>query len=221
MAGRRTLAAGGPAANAAITFGFLGGRAKLISAMGAHPMASIIHQDLGLGGVELIDLAPPDFVPVISSILVTKSSGNRTVVSSTGPALKLGAPADVRHGADFLLVDGHYLPLAIELARHARSMNVPVILDGGSWKPNLEKLLEFVDIAVCSGDFHPPGATTPGEVIHYLHHTGIEEVAITRGERPVRFSCASGACGEVSVRQVDAVDTLGAGDIFHGAFCYA
>ena len=72
MADRRILAAGGPAANAAITFGFFGGRTKLVNAVGAHALASVIRDDLTLGSVELVDLASQDFVPIASAILVTK-----------------------------------------------------------------------------------------------------------------------------------------------------
>jgi sugar/nucleoside kinase (ribokinase family) len=44
-------------------------------------------------------------------------------------------------------------------------------------------------------------------------------VAITRGAGPIGWSDGSGS-GTIRPPQVDAVDTLGAGDIFHGAFCH-
>jgi sugar/nucleoside kinase (ribokinase family) len=44
-------------------------------------------------------------------------------------------------------------------------------------------------------------------------------VAITKGAEPVSFVSA-GISGVVRAPQVDVVDTMGAGDIFHGAFCY-
>jgi hypothetical protein len=49
-----------------------------------------------------------------------------------------------------VLVDGHHLDLALPVAAAARAAGVPVLLDGGSWKPGLEGLLELVDIALLS-----------------------------------------------------------------------
>jgi hypothetical protein len=53
-------------------------------------------------------------------------------------------------GVDAVLVDGHHLDLALPLAAAARAAGVPVLLDGGSWKPGLEQLLTLVDIALIS-----------------------------------------------------------------------
>jgi sugar/nucleoside kinase (ribokinase family) len=221
MADRRLLVAGGPAANAAITFGFLNGQARLISAVGTHALASIIHSDLALGNVELVDLAPPGFAPIISSILITKNSGQRTVISSTGPRLQLASDSRSLDAANFLLVDGHYLSIAIELARMAHERDIPVILDGGSWKPGLDQLLPLVDVAICSDDFHPPDAISDDDVVRFLNQAGVRHIAITHGEHPVRYFSAGGSNGRIPVPQITAVDTLGAGDIFHGAFCYS
>jgi pfkB family carbohydrate kinase len=49
------ITAGGPATNAAATFAFLGGRATLVSAVGAHPMSSVIRDDLSRFGIRLHD----------------------------------------------------------------------------------------------------------------------------------------------------------------------
>jgi sugar/nucleoside kinase (ribokinase family) len=45
-------------------------------------------------------------------------------------------------------------------------------------------------------------------------------VAITQGPGPIRWS-EGDASGELLPPQAQAIDTLGAGDIFHGAFCHA
>jgi sugar/nucleoside kinase (ribokinase family) len=46
---------------------------------------------------------------------------------------------------------------------------------------------------------------------------GVQQIAITHGANPI---LADSYTGMVEVPHVDAVDTMGAGDIFHGAFCY-
>jgi sugar/nucleoside kinase (ribokinase family) len=53
----------------------------------------------------------------------------------------------------------------------------------------------------------------------YLFGHGVQAVAITRGSGPVVWAVGEER-GEIKVPQVQAGDTLGAGDIFHGALCY-
>ena len=71
-------------------------------------------------------------------------------------------------------------------------------------------------------DFRPPGSPAgcqPSQILDYLAASGVTYSAITRGEKPILFYNGD-TYGEIPVEQVNVVDTLGAGDIFHGAFCY-
>ena len=72
-------------------------------------------------------------------------------------------------------------------AAAAHTLGIPVVLDGGSWKPGTDQLLNFVDIAICSADFLPPGCTSEDTVIQYLQSAGVRQIAITHGATPVRF----------------------------------
>jgi sugar/nucleoside kinase (ribokinase family) len=112
-----------------------------------------------------------------------------------------------------VLVDGHLLLAAVPLAAAARSHGIPVLLDAGSWKPGLEALLEHVDVLVASADFHPP----PGDRLEDLLALGPAWVARSAGPRPVPWRAADGSSGSVEVPTVAVVDTLGAGDVLHGA----
>ena len=211
--------AGGPAANAAVTFVALGGRAVLTSAIGRHPLGILARRELEECGVEIVDLIP-DFegLPALASVLVSQPGGDRTVVSTGSNALpKLPIEFDALAGVrpSVLLVDGH-LPRASGIAaRQARGAEVPVVMDGGTWKDELGRCLESTDYAICGEEFLPPGCTTDAEALAYLRNEGATHAAITRGERPILTPH-----GEVPVEAVEAVDTLAAGDIFHGAFCY-
>lgn len=104
-------------------------------------------------------------------------------------------------------------------ARAAHSAGIPVVFDGGSWKSGTDELLAFVDTAICSADFLPPGCTNENEVIQYLQTRNVKHIAITHGADPIHFVSAV-ATGAIPVPQVDVVDTTGAGDTLHGAFCY-
>ncbi len=210
------VAAGGPATNAAVAAAALGAEATLLTVLGAHPLAALARADLEAHGVRLIDLAPglPD-PPPVSAVAVRDRDGERTVVSrNAGDRTFLGkVPSFGASGADVVLVDGHHPEVALAVAGAAKAAGVPVVLDAGSWKPVLDELLPLVDVAACSAHFSAP---EPG-----LHQRGVPTVITTAGPGPVRWSTADGSSGEVPVPAVEARDTLGAGDVWHGALAVA
>ncbi|NJL82846.1 MAG: sugar kinase [Chloroflexaceae bacterium] len=219
----QTIAAGGPAANAAVTFRHLGNQARLLTIIGQHSLSQVIRSDLETLAVEVVDLERDrQDSPPLSSILVKESTGERAVISLN--AVKAQAtleqlPEDSLAGVDIVLIDGHQMVVGAALAREARAAGIPVVIDGGSWKPGFETVLPYVDYAICSANFWPPGCQTQEEVLAYLGDQGITHMAITQGERPILYRSPDRA-GEIPVPQIQAVDTLAAGDIFHGAFSH-
>jgi sugar/nucleoside kinase (ribokinase family) len=218
------VSAGGPALNAALTSSLLGVRTRLVSAVGAGPLAGVVTRDYASCGVTLIDVAPPGFEPPVSTVLVTSDTGARAVVSRNAVGTVEYADHSERRVEEWLddvgavLVDGHHLPVACAVAREARRRELPVLLDGGSWKPGLEALLEHVDVAVVSSSFTvPDGGGRHGDGLTALLDLGPWWVARTDGAHPVRWVRADGSAGEVQVPPVEVVDTLGAGDVLHGA----
>ncbi|WP_315094911.1 PfkB family carbohydrate kinase [uncultured Cellulomonas sp.] len=209
---------GGPAANAAATAVALGVRTVLVTALGVGSVADIVRAGLVAAGVEVVDLAPGPGSPAVSTVLVTRATGERAVVSvnATGTADLREPPADLLEDATTLLVDGHHLRAAHVLARAARARGIPVLLDGGSWKPGLDRLLAHVDHAVLSADFALPGGGGLEDVLTL----GPSLVAQSAGSGPVRV-LRVGRPAEVlqppTVAAADVVDTLGAGDVLHGA----
>ena len=214
------VVAGGPAANAAVTFALLGGDPVLVTDLGDHALAELVRQDLQTYGVRVRAVDPGSPVmPAVSSIRVLDATGERSVVSVNASTRTVAAPPwlpDALDGTDVLLLDGHHPLLAVAAARAARDRNVPVVLDAGSWKPILDELLPLVDIAVCAGDFTVPGAVDPATA---LLDRGVGAVAVSRGGQPLRW-WAQGRSGEVPVPDVEVRDTLGAGDVLHGAFAF-
>lgn len=219
-----TIAAGGPATNAAVTFRHLGNEAFLLSGIGQQSVTGLIRTDLDAQQVQSYDLLPERMdAPPLSSITVTQQNGDRAVVCRN--ALKWQAspkhiPADCLKDVDVVLVDGHQIEVSVAIAKSARQRGIPVVLDGGSWKVGLEKVFPFVDYAICSADFLPPGCTTQAEVIQFLWGAIAQpNIAITRGGQSIQYVCGEQG-GEVAVAPITPVDTLGAGDAFHGAFCH-
>lgn len=214
------LAAGGPAANAAKTFAALGGRATLLTALGGDAAAALVRAELEGFGVRVVDLAAPDAQAAVASVLVTRATGARAVVG--GPAPALPAAPDIAGelaGASVLLLDGHHPGLALAAARVARAAGVPVVADAGRPRPVWAALLPLVDTAICSAAFRvadePDAAATAAAALAL----GVRRVAITAGPAPLHWWDAEGRRGRVAPPVVVAVDTLGAGDVLHGAFC--
>jgi sugar/nucleoside kinase (ribokinase family) len=250
------VAAGGPAANAAITAALLGAEVTLVSAVGAHPLGALIRDDLDRYGVRLVDAAAGRAgPPPVSAITVLAATGQRTIVSRNAGDLAAGVPVDLDlAGADAVLVDGHHPALAVAAARAGR----PLVVDAGSWRPVFADVLPHALVVACSAAFRAPDPVLLA---------GVPHVAVTDGPRPVRWrsgpaeaaggtaetsggaaetsggpaetsgGSAAGrtsggsapggpaaggpAAGAVPVPAVAAVDTAGAGDVFHGALAVA
>jgi sugar/nucleoside kinase (ribokinase family) len=203
------VAAGGPAANAAITAALLGAEVTLVSAVGAHPLGTLIRDDLDRYGVRLVDAAAGRAgPPPVSAITVLAATGQRTIVSRNAGDLAAGVPVDPDlAGADAVLVDGHHPALAVAAARAGR----PLVVDAGSWRPVFADVLPHALVVACSAAFRAPDPVLLA---------GVPHVAVTDGPRPVRWHSGP-AAGAVPVPAVAAVDTAGAGDVFHGALAVA
>lgn len=184
-----------------------------------------------------------DNSPAVSSIIehprgrMVASTNARVAVDGELGEELLGHAVTQYGSPGVVLVDGHNT----ELAWHALNEGIEIptdtadpfahleakpphlrILDGGSWKDWFTPLLSLVDIAVISADFYPPLMTNPtgADIADFLRGFGIRRVVRTHGGEPVEWWW-DGASGTVTPPHVSAASTLGAGDIFHGAFAWA
>jgi len=211
---------GGPATNAAITFKHLGGTPNLITAIGINSFNLMIKEEIEKYKIEPIDLnAQEQSDPVFASIITNESSGERTVFSyNPNQPIKHKMPK-LSMDFDIALFDGFYIESAIKQAAVCQANGIPTVFDGGSWKNKTDELLKYIDIAICSEDFMPPGITHQEDITAYLLKKGVKKAVITRGSKPIIIN--EGPVNLLAeVPKIVVVDTLGAGDIFHGAFCY-
>ncbi len=222
VAGTFAMSVGGPATNAAITFAHLGGKSHLMSAIGNNQFTPFIESELHHYNVEFTDLSPlANQLPTVSSIVTTRG-GYRTVITTA--SLLTSNASDMTfivHQDDYgvVLVDGFNMETCCIVAAQAKQCGIPVVLDGGSWKDGMERLLPSIDIAICSEHFLSPNGGDEDSVMEYLARQGVRYRAITSGECPIIYSVPDDN-GEIAIEPVEVVDTLGAGDILHGAFCY-
>ena len=230
---RFAMAAGGPVTNGAVSFSAYGGHATLVTRLPDHPLSHAVIEDLHDCGIKLF--RSPDSgsaPPVVATTAVQASNGDRATVSFVdggySDAVAWKAPVDVSN-VDVALIDGYHRDLFWALLPELRQNQVPIILDGGSWKPYMKDLLPHVDVAIVSNDFRPPGfeAGNSDALLEYLLDFGVKLAIITNGDRPIVYRGLGKArelqktvilAGKYSPQRVAVVDTLGAGDFFHGAF---
>jgi sugar/nucleoside kinase (ribokinase family) len=229
---RQDIAAGGPATNAAVTFAALGGHARLITALGSDRLAGVIRDELRTRGVEVIDVDQgATMPPALSAISVDDATGARSVTSvdATGRSVPAPPPSEwegLLAGAAVVLLDGHHPLLAIAAARAAATAGLSVVLDAGRWKPVMSELIPLTGDVICSAEFRWPGSTDAVSSAAGILAAGPSSpgsagraVAVTHGADPVTWWRGSDS-GQVPVPRVNAVDTLGAGDAFHGAYAF-
>ncbi len=161
----------------------------------------------------------------VAMICAEPESGRRTIFwgRPEGPPLAPEEiPPGLLEGADVLLLDGLFLEVSLGLARRARERGIPVVLDAGSLRPGMLDLVRLTDHLIAAENFFR--AFRPGkpaaERLDALRRMGPELVAVTLGKEGSLGSWGEGAMrlGSLPVR---AVDTTGAGDVFHGAYIYA
>lgn len=221
---------GGPALNAAITHALLGGEALLASAVGSGPWAAAVYVELDKFGIRLLDLAAGvAYETPLCTVLVNSAAGTRTIVNPPlaravlpplPAAWEQAVPASWGAMPKIALTDGFHIAQTLPLLKSCQEAGAAICLDGGSWKPGTDELAPLLNTAICGERFAVPGQSAGAEAtIAWFAAKGVAHVAITRGARPV-LAWSRGRRFEIEVETVDAVDTLGAGDVLHGAFCH-
>ncbi|RKD90061.1 PfkB family carbohydrate kinase [Mangrovibacterium diazotrophicum] len=214
---------GGPAANAAAAYAFLKGNATILTAIGRNPFRKTILKDFGSLNIGAIDFIEDEEQEAVLATVITSSNGDRAIVSHhpddhSARSIDFGNFLE-QLNPSIIMIDGFYPTMTLELCQEAKRREVTVVFDGGSWKTHLDELIPLLDIVICSADFMPPGCSTHSEVIDFFQAHGIKRIAISRGEHSILFS-EEGDIKEIPVGKRLVIDSLGAGDFLHGAFCY-
>ena len=112
---------------------------------------------------------------------------------------------------------------AIHYARAAREPGVLVSLDGGALRPRIEELIDFVDVAVVSKKLCEQMGLSEARHARLAEVQGLPRrrrdgrreghLLVRRGRRPAQHLPSLHVPPEL------VVDTSGAGDVFHGAYC--
>jgi sulfofructose kinase len=216
---------GGQTATAMIACARWGLRTRYIGRTGDDAGGKLHKEELDRAGVESRLIRVQNCASQVSFIFVDKSSGERTILWDRDPRLALRR-SDFRRdwviSARLLHLDGHDPRAGVAAARWAHQAGIPVVADLDTVYPGLTRLLHFVDYPVTSRDF-------PFRV------TGEEDLlrALPRIFARYRFRllcCTLGRDGALAwdgtrfwyarSYRVRAVDTTGAGDLFHAGFAF-
>ncbi|WP_346863622.1 PfkB family carbohydrate kinase [uncultured Draconibacterium sp.] len=213
---------GGPATNAAVAFSYLNGGANLATAIGDNSFTAFIQKDFNRTQIDCVDLvAAQKNNPVVASV-ITSENGDRNIFTYNPAEIKSEINVEQLFETtdpQVILLDGFYPEFGIQCAQLAKERGIPVVLDCGSWKPQYNVLLKYADVVICSADFLPPNCTDSDDVFVFLKSKNSKEIAISRGGKSILYSDYD-KFGEIEINNTFVVDTLGAGDFLHGAFCY-
>jgi sulfofructose kinase len=216
---------GGMAANAAVAIARLGATALFWGPVGADATADIIEEQLRQEGVNVAGLRRFREATSSTSAVLLDARGERLVVGYRGTALQSPA-AWLRLESiplvEAVLADVRWPQGAIAALRAARVARIPAILDGDV--ADHEVLVELA----ASADhvlYSERGARVLGgddfdRTLRTTVEAGARVAAVTLGERGLAWveDSAPETVRRMAAFPVRAVDTLAAGDVFHGAY---
>lgn len=220
------LSVGGQVTSAVAACQGLGLRTKYVGTVGDDHRGELQLASLRAAGVNVDDVKVRPGVPTQSAyIIVDRQTGERTVFLLRDERLRL-EPEEIEDSwiaeARLLHIDGHDTPAVERAARLANEHSIPVTVDVDTIYDGFERVLPLVDYLIGSSNF--PEQWTherdPFEALTKIQEQfGMKVAAMTLGSH--------GALARQEERfyyspafVVDCVDTTGAGDVFHGAFCY-
>ncbi len=222
-----TREGGGQTATALVALARLGYRTLYLGGIGDDPEGRRSIAQLDVEGVDTSAVrVRPGGLSQQAYILVDERSGERTILWGRSEGMILGPEEITRRQVlqgRLLHTDAQQPRTAARAARWAREGDTPVLADLERVRPGLEAFLPHVDLLIAGSDF-PERATGSGDLDSALpalaERTGGGLVMVTRGAEGVA-ALVEGRVRRFPAYAVDAVDTTGAGDVFHGAFAAA
>lgn len=221
------LSPGGQVASAMVACAELGLRVKYIGTVGDDERGRVQMESLQGSGINLDHVQVRKGCPNQTAyILIDDSTGERTVLWRREDCLKL-EPDEITPemiiNSRMLHIDGHDTAAVGRAASIARRHRIPVTVDVDTIYHGFDRVLPDVDYLIASSEF-PAQWTSERDPFVALQmiqqEYGMRVAAMTLGAHGALALC-EGRFTYSPAFVVNCVDTTGAGDIFHGAFCYA
>ena len=214
---------GGPVATALVALSRLKVKTNFAGVIADDPAGIEIQRGLKAEGVDTSSLVKRrGGSSQTANIIVNRGNATRTVIWKRATAKALTSKevrASFIKGKGFLLLDGLMPEASIKAAGIALKLGVPVMLDAGSLRDSMIELAAMADYVVCSESFALEYARTPAQALKALASLGPKTVTVTLGKGG-SLTLSDGVLFKVPCFKVRAVDTTGAGDVFHGGYIY-
>jgi sulfofructose kinase len=224
---REFYSVGGQVASAMVTCTRLGLQAKYIGTVGDDERGRIQMESLRGSGVNIEHVQQRVNCPNQSAyIIVDEATGERTVFWSRPDCLTISPEqitSDQITCGRLLHIDGHDTAAVEHAARIARDHAIPVTVDVDTIYPGFDRVLPLVDYLIASSEFPArwTGLEDPFAALAAIQRQyGMRLAAMTLGSHGA-LAYSEGRFTYSPAFIVDCIDTTGAGDVFHGAFCYA
>lgn len=220
---------GGCAANAAVAIARLGGRAALAGPMGGPPgedeNGDRVLKALARENVDCTACQRIDGLGTALSAIFMNARGDRTIVTYRDERIAAAAPVDperVVSTADAVLVDNRYPEFVGPICEAGRRHNLPVVLDGDRPTVENDPLFRIASHVVFSWEClrETTGVTDLGAGLLRIAGKTDAFLAVSDGPDDIVY-LDRGRVRRLPVFKINAVDTLGAGDAFHGGFVMA
>ncbi len=217
---------GGPTATGLAAASKLGAECAYIGTLTDDPAGVFLKGDLEKYGISTENVTIlGGYKSFTSYVMLNAENASRTCVFDRGniPSTSLTEKQKAAIAeADVLMVDGNDLEAAIAGAELARKSGTKVLYDAGGLYEGVDRLLPLVDYLIPSEEFSIgftgcPDAKIAAEELYRCFSP--EVVIVTQGK--LGGLICNGECVSYPAFSVKAVDTNGAGDVFHGAFAFA
>jgi len=216
-------ACGGTSPRAAVAINRAGGHAVFWGRLGNDHNGHLILEELEELGVDVRDVfVQKDVKSGVSSVLVD-SGGERLITNYNDPKLNTDAnwlPLERLKESHAVLVSFGWYEGAIKTLRRARELGLPAVLDAdlssGSFNEEIIRSAThvlFSQPALCK---FAAGMATE-KALNYAMGLNHGWVGVTEGSSGIRW-IENGILRHFPAFEVKTVDTLGAGDVFHGIF---
>jgi ribokinase len=220
-----TMLSGGPTATALLVLASLGMKVALIGKVGDDHLGCMVTEDLKKEGIDTSYLIKEKGGKTqVSFIPIERESGRRTVFWSRGTITPL-KPKNIKKKliaqSRAIHFDELFTEAILEAAQIAKKSGIVVSMDAGNYEKGIEDLKGKVDLFIASRDFMKEytGEDNPYNGIKKLKEFRAKVTTVTLGSKG-SLTIYNNELIKSPPFLVQAVDTTGAGDVFHGAFLY-
>ena len=222
------LEGGGPVATALCAAAKLGVRTGYVGTAGSDYAGDAKLLSLERYGVDVSRaVRRPGARRQVIIVRVDAATGERHFTALSGfrqePVLADELDRDYVTAADVLHLDGCHPEAALAAARWMKEAGKPVVYDGGATRgpvgEGTREVLRHVDVLICGSGFAQAltGQADTADACRAGRDYGPSAVVQTEGAGGAWSSTPEGDF-HTPAFPVDAIDTTGAGDVFHGAY---